>query len=62
MTKKEIISVRRALEEWRKSHEDINVLRKAYRGKILDWVVTSMEVEGEKVSMTRLKELLEREA
>jgi hypothetical protein len=62
MTKKEIISAQRALEEWRKSHEDINVLRKAYRGKILDWVVTSMEFEGEKVSMTRLKELLEREA
>ncbi|MDA8104392.1 MAG: hypothetical protein M0Z71_03340 [Nitrospiraceae bacterium] len=49
------------LERWRKSHEDINVLRKAYREKILNWVVTSMEFEKEPVSMTRLKELLERE-
>jgi len=49
------------LEEWRKSHADINVLRKAYQEKILDWVVKSMEFEREPVSMTRLKELLETE-
>lgn len=58
MTKEEIKKAQQNLEEWRKSHEDINALRKAYREKILDWVVKSMEFESEPVSMTRLKELL----
>ena len=49
------------LEEWRKRHEAINVLRKAYQEKIPGWVVKSMEFEREPVSMTRLKELLETE-
>ncbi len=61
MTREEIRKAEQDLERWRKSHEDINTLRKAYREKILDWVVTSMEFEKEPVSMTRLKELLERE-
>jgi hypothetical protein len=61
MTKEEIRKAQQDLDRWRKSHEDINVLRKAYREKILDWVVTSMEFEREPVSMTRLKELLEKE-
>ena len=61
MTKEEIKRAQQNLEEWRKSHEDINVLRKAYQEKILDWVVKSMEFEREPVSMTRLKELLETE-
>ena len=61
MTREEIRKAEQALERWRKSHEDIKVLRKAYREKILDWVVTSMEFEKEPVSTTRLKELLERE-
>jgi hypothetical protein len=59
MTKKEIKKAQQNLDEWRKSHEDINVLRKAYQEKILDWVVKSMEFEGVPVSITRLKELLE---
>lgn len=61
MTKQEIKRAQRSLEKWRKSHADIDALRKAYREKILDWVVTSMEFEREPVSMTRLKELLEKE-
>jgi hypothetical protein len=61
MTKEEIKKAQQKLEEWRKGHEDINVLRKAYQQKILNWVVKSMEFESEPVSMTRLKELLERE-
>ncbi len=60
MTKEEIKKAQQNLEEWRKSHEDINALRKAYREKILDWVVKSMEFEREPVSMTRLKELLKK--
>ena len=58
MTRKEIKKAHQDLERWRKSHEDTNALRKAYREKILDWVVKSMEFEKEPVSMTRLKQLL----
>jgi len=47
------------LEEWRKRHEAINVLRKAYQEKIPGWVVKSMEFEKEPLSMARLNELLE---
>ena len=61
MTKEEIKKAQQKLEKWRKSHEDINVLRKAYQEKIPDWVVKSMEFERESVSMTRLKEPLEAE-
>ena len=61
MAKRELIRAQRSLGEWRKSHVDIYELRKAYRAKILDWVVASMEFEKEPVSMTRLKELLETE-
>ena len=61
MTKAEIKKVQQGLEKWQESHADINLLRKAYREKILDWVVKSMEFEKEPVSMTRLKELLEKE-
>jgi len=61
MTKKEIKKAQQNLEKWRKSHEDINALRKAYKEKIPDWVVKSMEFEREPVSMSRLKELLEAE-
>jgi uncharacterized protein YeeX (DUF496 family) len=61
MTKEETKRAQQKLEEWRKSHEDINVLRKAYQEKILDWVVKSMEFEREPVSMTRLMKLLETE-
>ncbi len=61
MTKKEARRAQLSLDEWRKSHGDINALRKAYREKILGWVVKSMEFEKEPVSMTRLKELLETE-
>ena len=45
MTKEEVRKAQQKLEEWRKSHEDINTLRKAYQEKILDWVVKSMEFE-----------------
>lgn len=61
MTRKEIKKAQQNLEKWQKSHEDINALRKAYREKVLDWVVKAMEFEKEPVSMTRLKELLEKE-
>ncbi len=61
MTKAEIKKAQQRLEKWQESHADINVLRKAYQEKILDWVVKSMEFEKEPVSMSRLKELLERE-
>ena len=44
-----------------KDHSDINSLRKAYQEKALDWVVSSMELEKEPVSMGRLKELLMKE-
>ena len=37
------------------------LLRKVYQAKVLDWVVKSMEFEKEPVSMSRLKELLEKE-
>jgi hypothetical protein len=49
------------LEKWQKSHTDITALRKAYKNKVLDWVVKSMEFEKEPVSMARLKELIEKE-
>jgi hypothetical protein len=49
------------LEKWQKNHTDIVSLRRAYREKILDWVVKSMEFEKEPVSMDRLKELLKKE-
>ena len=62
MTKEQKRTAQQALERWRKSHEDINVLRKAYRERIPDWVVKSMEFESEPVSMTSLKELLEKKA
>jgi hypothetical protein len=61
MTKKEIKKAQQNLEKWRRSNEDINALRKAYKKQIPDWVVKSMEFERAPVSMTRLKELLEAE-
>jgi hypothetical protein len=61
VTKEQKRTAQEALKRWRKSHEDINVLRKAYRERIPDWVVKSMEFESEPVSMTSLKELLEKE-
>lgn len=59
MTRAEIKKAQQSLDEWQKSHGDINVLRKAYQAKMLDWMVASMEFEREPVSMTRPKELLE---
>ena len=61
MTKAQIKKAQENLERWRKSHADMNSLRKAYREKIMDWVVKSMEFEKETVSMNRLKELLKKE-
>jgi len=61
MTKAKIKKAQQRLEKWQLSHADINSLRKAYQAKVLDWVVTSMEFEKEPVSMSRLKELLEKE-
>jgi uncharacterized protein YeeX (DUF496 family) len=61
MTKAEIEEAQQALREWRKSHQDISTLRKAYQEKIPDWVVKSMEFEKESVSMSRLKEILKKE-
>jgi uncharacterized protein YeeX (DUF496 family) len=61
MTKKEIKKAQQKLEKWQQNHPDIKSLRKAYRDKVLDWVVKSMEFEKEPVSMGRLKELIEKE-
>lgn len=58
MTKEELKRAQQSLKEWRDGHEDMDELRKAYREKIVDWVVKPMEFEREPVSMTRLKELL----
>ncbi len=58
VTKEGIRRAQQSLEKWRKSHGDISALRKAYRSKIPDWVVKSMEFEREPVSMTRLKKRL----
>lgn len=61
MTKAEIKKVQQRLEKWQESHKDINSLREAYQAKVLDWVVKSMEFDKEPVSMSRLKELIEKE-
>jgi uncharacterized protein YeaO (DUF488 family) len=61
MKKTEIKKAQQALARWQESHADVNSLRKAYRSKVLDWVVKSMEFEREPVSMDRLKELLKKE-
>ena len=61
MTKAAIKKAQQNLEKWQQDHADINSLRKVYQAKVLDWVVKSMEFEKEPVSMSRLKELLEKE-
>ncbi len=61
MTKSQIKKLQQALAKWQDDHADINSLRKTYQEKVLDWVVKSMEFEKEPVSMSRLKELLEKE-
>jgi hypothetical protein len=61
MNKTKIKNTQLNLEKWQKSHTDITALRKAYKNKVLDWVVKSMEFEKAPVSMARLKELIEKE-
>jgi hypothetical protein len=58
MTKAEIKKAQQKLEKWRKSHEDTNALRKAYRESIPEQVRASMAFEGEHVSLKMLKEYL----
>ena len=58
MTKAEIKKVQQNLEKWRKSHEDINALRQAYRESIPEQVRASMAFEGEHVGLKMLKEYL----
>jgi hypothetical protein len=60
MTKKEIKKARQNLEKWRKNHEDIKALRKAYLESIPEQVRASMAFEGEHVSLQMLKEYLMR--
>jgi len=58
MTKTEIKKAQQNLEKWRKGHEDINALRKAYRESIPEQVRASMAFEGEHISLKMLKEYL----
>jgi hypothetical protein len=58
MTKAEIKKAQQNLEKWRKNHEDINALRKAYLESIPEQVRASMAFEGEHVSLKMLKEYL----
>lgn len=61
MTKVEIKRLKQSLTKWQESHADINSLRKAYREKVLGWVVDSMEFEKEPVDINRLKRRLKKE-
>ncbi len=58
MTEKDKKKLQQALIRWQKKHADIKALRKAYREKILDLVVKSMEFEKEPVDINRLRTLL----
>ena len=46
MTEAEKEKVQQALQEWRRRNSDINMMRKSYLQKILDWVMKSMEFEN----------------
>jgi hypothetical protein len=61
MTNAEIEKAQQALQEWRRRRLDINMLRRVYQEKVLDWVVKSMEFEKEPMSMSRLKDILKKE-
>ena len=58
MTKAEIKKAQKNLEKWRKSHEDIDALRKAYWESIPEQVRASMAFEGEHVSIEMIKKHL----
>jgi hypothetical protein len=58
MTKAEIKKAQKNLEKWRKSHEDIDALKKTYRESIPEQVRASMAFEGEHVSIKMLKKHL----
>jgi hypothetical protein len=58
MTKAEIKKAQKNLEKWRKSHEDIDTLKKAYWESIPAQVWASMALEGDHVDIKMLKEYL----
>jgi hypothetical protein len=58
MTKAEIKKAQKKLEKWRKSHEDLAALKKAYWDTIPAQVHASIAFEGEYVDIKMLKEYL----
>jgi hypothetical protein len=60
MTKAETKKAQKNLEKWRKSHEDIDALKKAYWESIPAQVWASMAFEGEHVDIKMLKDYLKK--
>jgi hypothetical protein len=59
MKAEELIKSQKAAEEWRKTHSDIDSLRKAYLASIPKQVWASMAFEGEPASLTMLEQYME---
>lgn len=59
MKTEELIKSQKAVEKWRKTHSDIDSLRKAYPASIPKQVWASMAFEGEPVSLKMLEEYME---